>query len=92
MWLSFPEKIKVVGIGGGGGNAKERAVYDSWKKAQSELGRKSDVDFERFQQKLAKQRQAQKDKYGWDDVSYSVRVKNGKVALVAKPTGQGDDT
>jgi len=77
--------------GGGGGSAKERAVYDSWKKAQSELGRKSDVDFERFQQKLAKQRQAQKDKYGWDDVSYSVRVKNGKVALVAKPSDQTED-
>ena len=49
----------------------ERAVYDSWKKAQRELGRSSDVDFER-QKKLEKQRQAQKAKYGWDDVSYSV--------------------
>jgi hypothetical protein len=74
-----------------GGSNKERAVYDSWKKAQKELGRSSDVDFDRFQQKLAKQRQAQKDKYGWDDVSYSVRVKNGKVALVAKPSDQTDD-
>ena len=68
----------------------ERAVYDSWKKAQRELGRSSDVDFERFQKKLEKQRQAQKAKYGWDDVSYSVRVKDGKVALVAKP-GSADD-
>ena len=77
--------------GGGGGAEKERAVYDSWKKAQTEVGRSSDVDFERFQQKLAKQRQAQKDKFGWDDVSYSVRVKDGKVALVAKPADQDDD-
>lgn len=76
---------------GGGGGANERAVYDSWKKAQKELGRSSDVDFDRFQKKLAKQRQAQKDKYGWDDVSYSVRVKNGKVALVAKPSDQTND-
>ena len=68
-----------------GGGRDERAVYDSWKKAQRELGRSSDVDFERFQKKLEKQRQAQKAKYGWDDVSYSVRVKDGKVALVAKP-------
>jgi hypothetical protein len=78
-------------LGGGGGAEKERAVYDSWKKAQTEVGRSSDVDFERFQQKLAKQRQAQKDKFGWDDVSYSVRVKDGKVALVAKPADQMDD-
>ena len=73
------------------GNDKERAVFDSWKKAQKELGRSSDVDFERFQQKLAKQRQAQKEKYGWQDVNYSVRVKNGKVALVAKPADQDDE-
>ena len=75
---------------GSKGGARERAVYDSWKKAQKELGRSSDVDFERFQKKLEKQRQAQKAKYGWDDVNYSVRVKDGKVALVAKPGGKED--
>ncbi len=79
------------GGGGKGGSDQERAVFESWKKAQHDLGRESNVDFDRFQQKLDKQRQAQKDKYGWSDVSYSVRVKNGKVALVAKPT-DGEET
>ncbi len=80
--------------GGGGRNTSdpnERAVYDSWVKAQKKLGRKSDVDFDRFRAKLDKQRQAQKDKYGWNDVNYSVRVKDGKVALVAKPVREGED-
>ena len=76
---------------GAGGNAQEREVFESWKKAQKELGRSSDVDFERFQEKLDKQRQAQKEKFGWDKVNYSVRVKNGKVALVAKPADQEDE-
>ncbi|MDP6946198.1 MAG: MXAN_5187 C-terminal domain-containing protein, partial [Myxococcota bacterium] len=75
----------------GGGNANERAVYDSWVKAQKKLGRDSDVDFDRFRAKLDKQRTAQKDKYGWSDVNYSVRVKNGKVALVAKPVSEDSD-
>ena len=75
----------------GGGSAKERAVFESWKKAQKELGRNSDVDFERFQAKLDKHRQAQKEKFGWDSVDYSVRVKNGKVALVAKPGSEGEE-
>jgi len=78
------------GGGGGKGTDNERVVYESWKKAQKDLGRKSDVDFDRFQAKLAKQREAQKDKYGWTDVNYSVRVKDGKVALVAKPTDEAD--
>ena len=36
----------------GADSGRERAVYDSGKKAQKELGRSSDVDFERFQKKL----------------------------------------
>ena len=59
-----------------------RAVYDAWKKAQKDLGRASDVDFDRFQAKLDAQRQAQMKKFGWSDVNYSVRIKDGKVALV----------
>ena len=76
---------------GGDGSDRERAVYESWKKAQKDLGRNSDVDFNRFQAKLAKQKQAQMDKFGWSDVNYSVRVKNGKVNLVAKQAGDEDE-
>jgi len=79
------------GQGGGGGSGRERAVYDSWVKAQKKLGRNSDVDFDRFRDKLNKQREAQKDKYGWSDVNYSVRVKDGKVALVAKPADESSE-
>jgi hypothetical protein len=63
----------------------DEGVYRAWKEAQKQLGRSSDVDFDRFKQKLAAQRASQKQKYGWDSVDYSVRVKDGKVALVAKP-------
>ena len=77
--------------GGKSGGGNERAVYESWKKAQKELGRDGNVDFDKFQKKLSKQRDSQMEKYGWSDVNYSVRVKDGKVALVAKPVQEGDE-
>jgi hypothetical protein len=89
--MGAPPPAPDAGGGGGGGDKRERAVFESWKKAQKELGRKSDVGFDRFQAKLAKQKQAQMEKFGWSDVNYSVRVKNGKVNLVAKQAGDEED-
>lgn len=63
----------------------DEGVYKAWKEAQKQLGRNADVDFNRFKEKLAAQRENQKQKYGWASVDYAVRVKDGKVALVAKP-------
>lgn len=62
-----------------------RGVFDSWKEAQQQLGRASDVDFDAFKSKLEAQKARQLEKHGWKDVNYSVKVKDGKVALVAKP-------
>ena len=75
----------------GSSDSKDRAVYESWKEAQSKLGRNANVDFDRFQSKLAKQKQAQMEKFGWSDVNYSVRIKDGKVNLVAKQGSEEGD-
>ncbi len=88
---SLPPAARGGGAAGKGEGDGSRAVYDAWKKAQKDLGRASDVDFDRFQAKLDSQRQAQMKKFGWSDVNYSVRVKDGKVALVAKPGDAAED-
>ena len=62
-----------------------RSVFDSWVEAQGQVGRAANVDFDAFKSKLEAQKAKQIEKHGWKDVNYSVKVKDGKVALVAKP-------
>lgn len=66
-----------------------RKVFESWQAAQSQLGHNSKVDYDKFRDKLERQKQEQISKHGWKDIDYAVRVKDGKVALVAKPV-KGD--
>ncbi len=74
-----------------GSDDPDRQIYDSWREAQSQVGKSANVDFAKFRDKLKMQRDKHKAKYGWSDVNYSVKVKNGRVALVAKPKSSGDE-
>ncbi len=62
-----------------------RRLYEDWKKAGREAGSSKDVDFKGFSKRMQNQRLKHLQKFGCDDVAYSVRVKDGKVALIAKP-------
>ncbi|MEZ4269262.1 MAG: MXAN_5187 C-terminal domain-containing protein [Myxococcota bacterium] len=67
-----------------------RKVFETWQAAQSQLGNTAKVDYEKFRDKLERQKQEQISKHGWKDIDYAVRVKDGKVALVARPVkGEG---
>ncbi len=67
-----------------------RKVFETWQAAQSQLGHNAKVDYDKFREKLERQKQEQISKHGWKDIDYAVRVKDGRVALVAKPV-KGDD-
>jgi hypothetical protein len=67
-----------------------RKVFETWQAAQSQLGNNAKVDYDKFREKLERQKQEQISKHGWKDIDYAVRVKDGRVALVAKPV-KGDD-
>ncbi len=90
----FKREKNALGKMGGLGQPKDeptsapdaaRSVFDSWVEAQGQVGRAANVDFDAFKSKLEAQKAKQMEKHGWKDVSYSVKVKDGKVALVAKP-------
>jgi hypothetical protein len=66
-----------------------RKVFESWQAAQSQIGNNAKVDYDKFREKLERQKQEQITKNGWKDIDYAVRVKDGKVALVARPV-KGD--
>ncbi|MCB9728000.1 MAG: hypothetical protein H6744_11985 [Deltaproteobacteria bacterium] len=66
-----------------------RKVFETWQAAQSQLGKNSNVDYDKFREKLERQKNEQISKHGWKDVDYSVRVKDGKVALIARPVKEG---
>ena len=75
-----------------GADDPDRQVYESWREAQSQVGKAASVDFAKFRDKLRQQRDKHKQKYGWSDVDYSVKVKDGRVALVARPKkGEGEE-
>ncbi len=67
-----------------------RKVFETWQAAQSQLGNNANVDYDRFRDKLERQKQEQISKHGYKDVAYAVRIKDGRVALVARPV-RGDD-
>lgn len=69
--------------------ARARAVYEAWRVAQREIGRDASVDFESFRLRLEAQKRKHIAEHGWKDVDYTVKVKDGKVALVARPAEDG---
>ena len=62
-----------------------RRLYEDWQKAGREAGSSKAMDFDGFRRRMQNQRLKHIEKFACDDVEYSVRVKDGKVALVAKP-------
>jgi hypothetical protein len=63
-------------------------LYDSWVAARRELGKSTDVKFDQFAKRIEEQKARQQKKYGWKEVDYTVRIKNGKVSMVARRGGQ----
>ena len=72
-------------------DASVREVYKSWMEAQATVGKAPNVDFQRFKQKLQAQRAKHQEKFGWSGIDYAVKVKGGRVALVAKQRKDGED-
>ena len=68
----------------------DRSVYESWMDAQKQVGKSGQVDFDRFKARLEAQRKKHQEKFGWSKVDYSVKIKNGKVALVARKGEKGE--
>jgi hypothetical protein len=63
-----------------------RRVYEEYVAARRELGESVDaLRYDDFLALLERQRQAHRKALQCDDVEYSVRVKDGKATLVARP-------
>ena len=71
--------------------SRMRELYDSWTAARAKVGAAANLDFERFRSKIEQQRQTQREQHGWADVDYQVRVRDGKVAMVARPLEREPD-
>ena len=64
---------------------KMRDLYREWTSAGQQVGQQSQISFEQFQRRIQAQQLKHQAKFGCADINYSVRVKDGKVAMVAKP-------
>lgn len=73
-----------------GGDGSLGALYHEWVAARSKIGKTTDVNFDQFKKRIKDQKTQQKKKYGWKEVDYTVRIKNGKVSMVARRGGQPD--
>lgn len=62
-------------------------LFAAWCEAQTSLGQESQIDLAAFRQRLEKKRQQQMNQKGWTEVDFSVRVRGGKVRLVARKGG-----
>jgi hypothetical protein len=63
-----------------------RSVYDDFVRVRAECGETPDaIAFDRFRQKLMKNREQLVGKYGCRTVKFHVYVKEGKAALKATP-------
>jgi len=60
-----------------------RELYDQWAQARSSVGLK-EVAFDKFAAKMAATKSKHIKQLGAKDVRYSVKIKDGKVALTAK--------
>ncbi len=84
------EAPPAAGSGAEAAGLDSRRVFESWQEAQRQVGRNPTVEYERFVKRLEAQRDKHLAQHGWKDVTYDVRVKDGKVALVARPVKQAN--
>lgn len=66
------------------GPSEMENLYEAWSSARAEVGLK-EVAYDKFAAKMTATRTKHRKQLGADDVKYSVKVKDGKVALTAKP-------
>lgn len=69
---------------------RNRKLFERWQEAHAKSGTQSKTSFESFAAKIEAQRNRQMQAKGWRDVDFDIRVEQGKVRLVGKPT-KGDD-
>jgi len=62
-----------------------RELYEAWSEARQAVGARSRVDFEKFRAKMEATKRRHREHFGCRDVDYAVKVKDGKVALTARP-------
>ena len=76
---------------GPGKDAAMRTLYDDWLAARRQTVGSTNVDFGRSKTRVERQRSSHKEKFGSEGIEYRVRIKGGKVALVAKAKGEKSD-